>query len=102
MIRRPPRSTLFPYTTLFRSGKLAGHSRTVKTLSRQRLAFVSAPGACPFEWTGLIQRRAKKRLIHPRPKRPPADRESTPLNSSHLLISYAAFFFKKKKKHVTK
>src|SRR5437868_9877218 len=72
MIRRPPRSTLFPYTTLFRSPD-------------------------PF------RPRARTRAgAHPRRpqdlSRPPGDRKSTRLNSSHVSISYAVFCLKKKKK----
>src|SRR6266850_5699527 len=72
MIRRPPRSTLFPYTTLFRAG-----------------------------------RRLEGAELPPRPRSPgpgvrhllaPPDRKSTRLNSSHLVISYAVFCLKKKKK----
>src|SRR2546430_5966421 len=72
MIRRPPRSTLFPYTTLFRSGR--GLDATpvwrdmVDTYMRQQMAAVP-------------------------------DRKSTRLNSSHSQISYAVFCLKKKKKH---
>src|SRR3970282_1020123 len=66
MIRRPPRSTLFPYTTLFRSGQ-----------ARRR------------------QRRGEeRRRAHPR-ARPRPDRKSTRLNSSHITISYAVFCLKK-------
>src|SRR5256885_9831442 len=68
MIRRPPRSTLFPYTTLFRS----------------------APAARPHH---LRRRHAAP----PRRLRP--DRKSTRLNSSHLVISYAVFCLKKKKRY---
>src|SRR5215475_1541959 len=71
MIRRPPRSTLFPYTTLFRSARVP------------RL-YESFPHAAPFE----TRRRAGPRL----------DRKSTRLNSSHVKISYAVFCTKKKKK----
>src|SRR2546422_6732798 len=82
MIRRPPRSTLFPYTTLFRSGR-------------------------PFyRWTLLGQvafyaaALAGRRLGHARRKIPfvAVDRKSTRLNSSHGYISYAVFCLKKKKK----
>src|SRR5256885_5658670 len=72
MIRRPPRSTLFPYTTLFRSRRAAG------TPSGARLVL----------WR--LDRRHDER----------ADRESTRLNSSHLVISYAVFCLKKKKRWV--
>src|SRR2546426_12796739 len=76
MIRRPPRSTLFPYTTLFRS--------------RQRGA---APWACAG--TGAGRRRGQA----PAAAWPAGDRKSTRLNSSHLVISYAVFCLKKKKKN---
>src|SRR2546426_7904585 len=74
MIRRPPRSTLFPYTTLFRSrppGDAARHAPVRAALRRAAAA-------------GGIDRRR--------------DRKSTRLNSSHLVISYAVFCLKKKKK----
>src|SRR5215467_14803624 len=73
MIRRPPRSTLFPYTTLFRSRDGATRVRS-----------------------GMPHRRRYRgsRSSH-RPHR--ADRKSTRLNSSHLVISYAVFCLKKKK-----
>src|SRR5208337_5215701 len=71
MIRRPPRSTLFPYTTLIRSGGRRRHPRTLGSHCRR------------------IQIRAPRR--HP-------DRKSTRLNSSHRCISYAVFCLKKKKK----
>src|SRR5256885_8400188 len=78
MIRRPPRSTLFPYTTLFRSC-----SRALDTTSL-RLQIVSQRNlaACSSK-------------IHSAPR----DRKSTRLNSSHLVISYAVFCLKKKKKY---
>src|SRR2546426_7709411 len=89
MIRRPPRSTLFPYTTLFRSEHRGRHR------GRQE-----EPGA--FDRPGAARREARD---HPRPValhlRGPArdqpDRKSTRLNSSHLVISYAVFCLKKKK-----
>src|SRR5215467_15098400 len=75
MIRRPPRSTLFPYTTLFRS------RRPVRCLPRTR---------CAARLRRL--RRGHQRHADRR------DRKSTRLNSSHLVISYAVFCLKKKKK----
>src|SRR5256885_5477268 len=79
MIRRPPRSTLFPYTTLFRSvdrpgvvGEWDGHGR-----------------AAPGEWGRNIGNPSSPRCMNP-------DRKSTRLNSSHLVISYAVFCLKKK------
>src|SRR5256885_8080376 len=76
MIRRPPRSTLFPYTTLFRSGA----SGTMDP--SQAAANVEFPGAGRRLFLPLL-----------------ADRKSTRLNSSHLVISYAVFCLKKKKKN---
>src|SRR2546422_6953581 len=95
MIRRPPRSTLFPYTTLFRSGLKLGH---VGNLGDGR----SGPGAVPF----LKRRRARSELAagtevrhqdHDAIDRRAEDRKSTRLNSSHGYISYAVFCLKKKK-----
>src|SRR5947208_12201969 len=85
MIRRPPRSTLFPYTTLFRS--LAEHAETDKTRRSRRLHGARVDGG-----HSGAQPRAD-RAVQPR------DRESTRLNSSHQIISYAVFCLKKKKKH---
>src|SRR5256885_12149928 len=87
MIRRPPRSTLFPYTTLFRSGgkywRGAGDSRRRARVSvRLRDAAEDEPR----------QGRPVARLWGGRG----ADRKSTRLNSSHLVISYAVFCLKKK------
>src|SRR5208282_6485178 len=78
MIRRPPRSTLFPYTTLFRPAR--GGGKTLRPLPRRVLA----------------QARSGARLSDR--IRPRADRKSTRLNSSHGSISYAVFCLKKKKK----
>src|SRR5438874_4536310 len=79
MIRRPPRSTLFPYTTLFRSGLLRAVS---SRLLRDRRRFDPAV-AC------LRRSRRGHRDLR-------ADRKSTRLNSSHVEISYAVFCLKKK------
>src|SRR5690625_6374248 len=76
MTRPPPPSTLFPYTTLFRSGQPSG-----VPVPAQRTAAPPAPLAFP-----------------PRPHR--ADRKSTRLNSSHVAISYAVFCLKKKRRRV--
>src|SRR5260221_9755458 len=77
MIRRPPRSTLFPYTTLFRSERAHGEPIEEDRLFELR----------PVEdsWSG-----------------PVIDRKSTRLNSSHTVISYAVFCLKKKKKKTIK
>src|SRR2546426_7003791 len=78
MIRRPPRSTLFPYTTLFRS---ASRAAAPLDLTRRR--------ACE---AGGVQEPASAVQLEG------GDRKSTRLNSSHLVISYAVFCLKKKKK----
>src|SRR3712207_7187530 len=83
MIRRPPRSTLLPYTTLFRSGHRDDDEQPVGT---QRVHERSLRGG-----------RAIDVIRHPPPPaRGPRDRKSTRLNSSHANISYAAFCLKKK------
>src|SRR2546426_2086318 len=76
MIRRPPRSTLFPYTTLFRSD--VEPTRHLTRAELQSLAFHSITQVRDLEPGGV-------------------DRKSTRLNSSHLVISYAVFCLKKKK-----
>src|SRR5688572_32460689 len=77
MIRRPPRSTLFPYTTLFRSHSLLAARANLLDQCRRAAAGVV-----------LSARRGRRRR----------DRKSTRLNSSHSQISYAVFCLKKKKK----
>src|SRR5256885_12253654 len=89
MIRRPPRSTLFPYTTLFRSLHERSLSRRrAGRLHRVRLRHHATCAVAPFsssdEAVGANARLAE-------------DRKSTRLNSSHLVISYAVFCLKKKK-----
>src|SRR2546426_6849732 len=88
MIRRPPRSTLFPYTTLFRSLVAA----VIVVPTTETLA--PATGSPVTE---LVMRPEIVRMSG-RGDRAPADRKSTRLNSSHLVISYAVFCLKKKKK----
>src|SRR3712207_8294338 len=90
MIRRPPRSTLFPYTTLFRSWVL---QRRVDPLSPSSPA-VSQERAHREEMWKQLQDRGG-----PREVAPALDRKSTRLNSSHANISYAVFCLKKKKEH---
>src|SRR3712207_8022826 len=86
MIRRPPRSTLFPYTTLFRSthGLAFAGSGAFKTVS-------VCVGA-------LLSYRGSAVVLDPSTELAPIDRKSTRLNSSHANISYAVFCLKKKKK----
>src|SRR2546422_3657761 len=85
MIRRPPRSTLFPYTTLFRSVPQVGDQHTLARLQ-------SLPEH------GVADRVPQFVQAGPRGRRSPEDRKSTRLNSSHGYISYAVFCLKKKKK----
>src|SRR5438270_6663283 len=83
MIRRPPRSTLFPYTTLFRSSQLPSASPRSSRAARE------AQG-------DQTLRRGQARVMAKS-----LDRKSTRLNSSHSQISYAVFCLKKKKKNIT-
>src|SRR5258708_11492941 len=85
MIRRPPRSTLFPYTTLFRS--IMGMVEACKTLD---FPVVSGNVSLYNETEG--------RPILPTPTIGFVDRKSTRLNSSHQIISYSVFCLKKKKR----
>src|SRR3712207_7783151 len=78
MIRRPPRSTLFPYTTLFRSSL---------TYCKPSVSSIAIPPS-------TVQENGNTILVLPSPR----DRKSTRLNSSHANISYAVFCLKKKKK----
>src|SRR3712207_8018206 len=89
MIRRPPRSTLFPYTTLFRSGRGEEDGGLQRPFRQRRVEAVAhhqggwlEPPPADLEHVGLG-----------------SDRKSTRLNSSHANISYAVFCLKKKKKH---
>src|SRR3712207_7754398 len=97
MIRRPPRSTLFPYTTLFRSDVTGGAAVTV-VLHSSWLSFRSEKpphGQRPRD--GFPPGRSVA-LRGPAVRAAAADRKSTRLNSSHANISYAVFCLKKKKK----
>src|SRR5688572_31882384 len=95
MIRRPPRSTLFPYTTLFRSGidALAGDE-----LHHQiRLPVVRRASIQELGDIGMIEERQDLALAPQATHQPcRGDRKSTRLNSSHSQISYAVFCLKKK------
>src|SRR3989454_8339772 len=82
MIRRPPRSTLFPYTTLFRS--LEAFRKREVLMQTQVYIGVTRPTQLSELWRAIAE----------------GDRKSTRLNSSHLVISYAVFCLKKKKKNI--
>src|SRR5690606_40125319 len=89
MIRRPPRSTLFPYTTLFRSDRVhegLGTRRAARRVDVDRHDLVDALHE------RVVVEHAARRRAHAQ------DRKSTRLNSSHVKISYAVFCLKKKKK----
>src|SRR5437588_4947151 len=91
MIRRPPRSTLFPYTTLFRSQTvLPEHWVIVDDGSLDRTPEIVERYVKCFPWITLIRRKTFHVTLE--------DRKSTRLNSSHTVISYAVFCLKKKKK----
>src|SRR5690242_20940112 len=96
MLRPPPRSTLFPYTTLFRSDRdrpIRTGRRLADRTSRAKLGGVTKLRARPAPGLWLRRRRAAILLV---------DRKSTRLNSSHMSISYAVFCLKKKKKNIQK
>src|SRR5256885_11959999 len=86
MIRRPPRSTLFPYTTLFRS-HLAGHDDLTGVVHHHLGVATVLEGFVALRHD--LQLRVREAGLR--------DRKSTRLNSSHLVISYAVFCLKKKK-----
>src|SRR5256885_9254307 len=102
MIRRPPRSTLFPYTTLFRSRDAAGVLEEPRARRGGAGIPREAPAALPLD-PSRHARSARRRASRPLPTlrrlhrlRVVGDRKSTRLNSSHLVISYAVFCLKKK------
>src|SRR3712207_8958738 len=95
MIRRPPRSTLFPSTTLFRSDDLGEQERTAGLSDEDQPDQHGQPAG-----GGQDQRLRRRAPRGQPPSRPPdeEDRKSTRLNSSHANISYAVFCLKKKKR----
>src|SRR5947208_11739061 len=93
MIRRPPSSTLFPYTTLFRSP-----APTTVILSSMQC---SRGGSSPSPGVHLAERVGAQRLDRIQRDAHPGDRKSTRLNSSHQIISYAVFCLKKKTTYKT-
>src|SRR5690349_24433088 len=97
MIRRPPRSTLFPYTTLFRSVYMIRVEATDKATKPKDIAFDASMDFQP-NWKILKKFTLYPSLAHKVEKIKRRDRKSTRLNSSHVEISYAVFCLKKKKK----
>src|SRR3989454_7240667 len=95
MIRRPPRSTLFPYTTLFRSFYGIPLGYEVSNLIDSII--VASTGAPVLSEDTLASLRALASDVDIKVFSTPTDRKSTRLNSSHLVISYAVFCLKKKK-----
>src|SRR3712207_7688408 len=96
MIRRPPRSTLFPYTTLFRSLCVApAHVRLSRDKSRQNNSAAPSAAGRRSRAQGSCDLRRVTRI------KDNQDRKSTRLNSSHANISYAVFCLKKKKEPET-
>src|SRR5256885_12136054 len=87
MIRRPPRSTLFPYTTLFRSHHVAG--------AQPPRAVLLDEGARGLLGPVPVAEHHVRAVEHQLARFPLGDRKSTRLNSSHLVISYAVFCLKK-------
>src|SRR3712207_8472921 len=89
MIRRPPRSTLFPYTTLFRSGEEGRAQEALHGSGARRAAPVAGGSSVSVGYLDVGEDRF--------PVAVQGDRKSTRLNSSHANISYAVFCLKKKK-----
>src|SRR5688572_32415497 len=97
MIRRPPRSTLFPYTTLFRSDGEVWYAADVDAGAATWIQFVSA-GSVDLSGINFLVGTASGLLSAEIAVGTTPDRKSTRLNSSHSQISYAVFCLKKKKK----
>src|SRR3712207_7831945 len=100
MIRRPPRSTLFPYTTLFRSGPQSINQRcelpSVLCVASESGTRHAGQERCNRCAVGALDDQPIERSLVEGP-----DRKSTRLNSSHANISYAVFCLKKKKTHIS-
>src|SRR3712207_7013734 len=102
MIRRPPRSTLFPYTTLFRSSRGDGAGRRPRHPERRQhlVAHGVVPGRAPHPGRELAEHAEAEVGVVEAPGGTEEDRKSTRLNSSHANISYAVFCLKKKNKKI--
>src|SRR3712207_9014711 len=96
MIRRPPRSTLFPYTTLFRSHPGVARRRICRRTQFDHVLDLEPVGAQQPDPVAVPEVE-RDRAVGPIDPVQPEDRKSTRLNSSHANISYAVFCLKKKK-----
>src|SRR5437763_5514513 len=94
MLLRPPRSTLFPYTTLFRSLMIQAQNITDNTSKRERLIFAGLRNHGSISLIDIRDVKSGNAAVI-------ADRKSTRLNSSHRCISYAVFCLKKKRNNYT-
>src|SRR5258708_29573965 len=92
MIRRPPRSTLFPYTTLFRSHQAKDFKITANPFQTQIKSLISRG----LEWLNADRKVWPENWLGELDIKSNIDRKSTRLNSSHQIISYAVFCLKKK------
>src|SRR5690554_7147495 len=98
MLRRPPRSTLFPYTTLFRSSVMIDSIRPIELSVRYRVNENHTFRIyAPIRLNRYKQQATEYSYIEAPFKDGKSDRKSTRLNSSHVRISYAVFCLKKKK-----
>src|SRR3712207_7737790 len=97
MIRRPPRSTLFPYTTLFRSEERRVQTSVLYPAIHEFTAYAGTQGG-GLGRSELATRTELTLPLYPHLSQEDQDRKSTRLNSSHANISYAVFCLKKKKK----
>src|SRR3712207_7342848 len=97
MIRRPPRSTLFPYTTLFRSGEHVDEEHPAGPVGPRQPGVQAADGTGAEDDDGVALADVDELLGVDRAGERLGDRKSTRLNSSHANISYAVFCLQKKK-----
>src|SRR5207253_11462208 len=101
MLRRPPKSTLFPYTTLFRSKSRDACMRRAEQIAERLLTAMEAERDLPPILKAAFARDPRAyqgwQRMSPTQRRHQLDRKSTRLNSSHVAISYAVFCLKKKK-----
>src|SRR5688572_31693036 len=102
MILRPPRPTLFPYTTLFRSDLVRRLPRILAFDAPHAGAYAASVAESLIFWSVLLYVASRRRGLVSHAVGGLLDRKSTRLNSSHSQISYAVFCLKKKKKQKTK